>query len=221
MSEAVVLVHGLWMNGVEMGLMGRRLTQRGYRVHRFSYPTVRRRPATNADALAAFLRRVDAPVVHLVAHSLGGLVVLHLFDRHEDLPPGRVVLLGSPVSGSVAARLLRRARPGAWAMGRAWHGGLDGRVPPWRGGRELGTIAGSLPLGSGLIVGTPIAGPNDGTIAVAETRLRGAEDRCVLPVSHTGLVVAPRVSRQVAGFLENGRFTREAGLVAPEHERAE
>jgi hypothetical protein len=76
----------------------------------------------------------------------------------------------------------------------------------WSGARELGVIAGSLPLGFGRLVG-PLAGPNDGTVRVEETRLPGAVEHLTLRVSHSALVYSPAVARQIAAFLRDGRFT--------------
>ena len=53
-------------------------------------------------ALAAKLRSFGG-MVHVIAHSLGGVITLETFAAASDLPPGRIVLLGSPVQGSQAA----------------------------------------------------------------------------------------------------------------------
>jgi hypothetical protein len=66
-------------------------------------------------------------------------------------------------------------------------------------------IAGSRPIGLGWIAGG-IGGPGDGTVAVAETRVTGLADHCVLPVSHSGLVLSRAVVRNTVQFLETGRF---------------
>ena len=51
-------------------------------------------------------------------------------------------------------------------------------------------------------------GPNDGTVLVDETHLPGAADQLRLRTSHSGLLFSAEVARQVAAFLETGRFTR-------------
>ena len=77
----------------------------------------------------------------------------------------------------------------------------------WEGGRDLAIIAGGLPIGIGRLVHR-FDGANDGTILVAETRLEGASDHLVLPVSHTGLLWSREVVRQGASFLREGHFLR-------------
>ena len=48
---------------------------------------------------------------------------------------------------------------------------------------------------------------SDGTVAVSETRLPGATDHLVLPVSHLGHAGLPRVARETGLFLQEGRFS--------------
>jgi hypothetical protein len=61
-----------------------------------------------------------------------------------------------------------------------------------------------VPFGLGRLCG-PFPEPNDGTVAVAETRIDGA-DHVVLPVSHFAFLWSKRVAKQTAHFLLYGRF---------------
>jgi pimeloyl-ACP methyl ester carboxylesterase len=203
--EHVVLVHGLYMTGVEMALLGRRLNAAGYSTHRFRYPSLAGVPAANAARLRAFVADFNGDAVHFVAHSLGGLVVRHLIDRAPDLPPGRVVTLGTPHAGSQTARWLNRSPLTRALLGAAMDRGLNGGVPPWSGTRPLGSIAGSFPLGVGVIA-PDLARPNDGTVAVHETEFAGMTDHCVLPVSHFGMLFSASVAAACVRFLRTGRF---------------
>lgn len=207
----VVLVHGIWMTGLEMRLLGRRLGECGFVPHYFHYPSLRVSPRFNARALASFISLLGTARVHLVAHSLGGVVALHLFDQFPQLSPGRVVLMGSPVRGSGVARVLAGSRMLHPLLGVSLDEGLDGRLPPWRGERELGTIAGTRGIGVGTLIGG-LSGDNDGTVAVAETRLDGAVDTLELPVSHMEMLFSREVADAVCRFLQTGRF--RAGAVA-------
>lgn len=204
-SEAVVLVHGIWMPELVMALLGRRLERCGFRSVLFGYPSRGASPAENAARLDAFIRGLEVERAHLLAHSLGGLLVLHLLDRFPRQPPGRVLLLGSPVLGSGVAKLLASRRGLAWLLGNSGEQGLLGDAPGWRGERDLGVIAGTRGFGIGSLVGG-IAEPNDGTVAVAETRVADAVDCLWLPVSHSGLVLSRQVADACCRFLREGRF---------------
>lgn len=201
--EVVVLVHGLYMHGLWMGLLGRRLRQAGYRTVAFSYPSLRRVPVENARALKELVEALEEPVVHFLAHSLGGLVVRHLFARSPQ-PPGRVVTLASPHQGSFAACYLCERGCG-WILGRSIEQGLLGDLPPWPVGRELGSLAGTLNLGWGRLM-PEMPGLADGIVAVAETYLPGMTDQLCLPVNHVGMLIAPSVATQACAFFATGRF---------------
>ena len=204
-GETVVLIHGLWMPAMVMGLLARRLRRAGWITAVFPYSSRHATTRQNAARLAAFLETVNAPVVHFVAHSLGGLVLIQLLQDDPGQRPGRVVLLGTPYRGSHVARWLSRHGWGRWLCGLSLRGALLGDGPRWPGGRDLGVIAGTTPFGAGLMIpGLPR--PHDGTVALAETEVPGQTDRLTLPVSHTALLFSEAVARQVAAFLGEGRF---------------
>lgn len=209
MKEAVVLVHGIWLNGAEMWRLKQRLKQAGYDCYQFKYPSLKKSPEENAESLNDFVKSINSRVVHFVCHSLGGLVLLHLFDKHIVERPGRIVLLGSPVNGSEVARRLYSTRLTRWSLGHSVEHGLLGDRPVWMKWRDLGTIAGTIPLGMGLIVGGPEL-PHDGTVSVEETYLGGATDSLTLPASHLGLLYSEEVAIQIVTFLRAGKFGDEA-----------
>lgn len=205
-GESVVLAHGLWLVGWTLKPLGRQLERAGYAVRSESYDSVFRSPEANAEAVARAAREAGTDTVHLVGHSLGGLVALTAIAQHPDLPPGRVVLLGTPLSGSAAARAFAGLPGGDWLLGASREllsRGLSDSLPQ----REIGMIAGRLPLGMGGVM-TRLDGPNDGTIAVSETRHPDLADHVVLPVSHLSMLLSTKVNEQVIHFLANGRFLR-------------
>jgi len=208
----IVYVHGLWQSGGEAILLRRRLAQ-DLDAHAvaFSYPSVAVNASANARALAEHLATLGADTLHLVGHSLGGLVILKALDgdavaRRASLPPGRIVLLGTPLRGSRTAQNLAR-----WPFGRKIMGAtvgeelLETRERRWSGARELGVIAGELGFGLGRLVGR-LGGPSDGTVLIEETKLDGETDRVQLRVSHTGMLFSAAVARAAGVFLRTGRF---------------
>jgi len=213
MSTVIVYVHGLWQRGAESVWLRRRLSQDlGAEARVFSYPSVAADATSNARALAKFLTAIRADTLHLVGHSLGGLVILKLFEEDAEararLPPGRIVLLGSPLQGSRTAQNLARLPFGKKIMGSSVAEELlAARERRWNRSRELGVIAGDLGVGLGRLVGT-LGGPSDGTILVEETELDGTADRVVLRVSHTGMLFSAAVARAAGAFLSTGRFSR-------------
>lgn len=204
--ETVVVVHGLWMPGADTLLLKRRIEVAGFAARRFSYRSIAHGLGASAARLAEWLADVPGDAVHFVGHSLGGVLVLEMLARHGFARAGRVVCLGSPLAGSRAAEALLRWPGGGHVVGRCMQDLLtSGGVRGLSGGCEVGVIAGDLPIGLGRVLCT-FAGPNDGTVAVDETRIAGAADHIVLPVSHFAMLWSGAVSRQIVRFLRTGRF---------------
>lgn len=201
----VILVHGLWFGAWSLSWLARRLHKVGFLPRRFRYPSTRATFEEQGRALRRFIGdTADAPL-HFVAHSLGGLVTLSMLGDADDLPPGRVVLLGSPLLGSAAARKAA-ALPGGGRLLGAARSGLEGGLTRPETRRDIGMIAGSRSFGLGMLLGG-IGGPGDGTVAIAETRLAGLREHRVLPVTHTGMLFSREVAQEVASFLRVGSFT--------------
>ena len=211
--EHVMTIHGLWMTGVETAFMRRRLRdQYGYCTSTFHYRTVRATLSENAarlrDCIVERFPDLGVPL-HLVGHSLGGLVIFRMLRDWPDAPPGRIVCLGSPLNGSAAA--LRIATlPGVGSLlGKSIREGVVDRAPaewlPPLDDREVGAIAGTMGFGLGRMV-TELPQPNDGTVTVEETRWSGLQDHMTVAASHTGLILSREVADQVAAFLASGHF---------------
>ncbi|NNE38674.1 MAG: alpha/beta hydrolase [Gammaproteobacteria bacterium] len=204
-NETVVLVHGLWMNGMDMSLMARRISRQGYQAIHFRYNSLTRSPRENAMLLHDQVKQIETPVIHFICHSLGGLVVRHLFFLYPGQHPGRVVTLGTPHKPSYSAYRISRLPFGKILLGKSIADGLLGNVPKWKGSHDLGSIAGNLRLGLGMFIpGVPR--PNDGTVTVEETCCDKMKDHVVLKVSHFGMLLSPTVSDLSLGFIQNGKF---------------
>ena len=193
------------MVGLEFAPLRYRVRRAGFETRRFHYSSLRHGVDENARGLGAYLQALPAERLHLVAHSLGGLVTLRMFQQGVKLAPGRVVFLGSPVRGSRAAAYL--AENGLrWALGKAGPGGLAERYEPrWTEPRELGVVAGTHefainPMNFGL------ASPHDGMVSVTETVVDGAKDSVTIHANHTGMLFTRELAEQVVTFLEGGRF---------------
>lgn len=208
-GEPIVLVHGIWMHGIVMRVMAQYLRRQGFQTHELSYDFLQRSPAENADRLAERIEALNASRVHIVAHSLGGIVTLHLLDRHPELAIGKVVLLGSPARGSGVARQLYAnplLRP---LLGRSVESGLLGGAPAWRGDRPLGVINGSGKLGlSQLLYGS--GEDSDGVVAASETLHDAATDSAVVPRSHSTMLFSRTCAELVGRFVRSGSFAAPA-----------
>ncbi len=204
--ETLVYVHGLWSNPADSVLLRRRLS----RAFEFDVRTFRYASASSmaviVDRLDRFVAELRPRVLHLVGHSLGGLVIYRYLERYPEQPPGRVVFIGTPAVRCGAAMGIGRLAWGASILGKCVAEELlIERERRWTHARELGIIAGTRPLGLGHLVAR-YHGQNDGTIAVVETRLPGATEHLAVHASHMGMLLSARVARQAGTFLRAGHF---------------
>jgi triacylglycerol lipase len=123
----ILLVHGMIDNGAIFTVLRRRLRRRGFQ----AFSTVNYAPTTNdiREAARAFAEEVETVValsgyerVHVIAHSLGGLIARYYVQRlGGDERVHTLVTLGTPHAGSLHAYLLpvqlcRQLRPGSELM---------------------------------------------------------------------------------------------------------
>jgi pimeloyl-ACP methyl ester carboxylesterase len=200
MTSEVILVPGLWVPAAVMTLLAARLARSGYVTRTFGYHG--RAPLeANIERLARF---IDGRAVHLVGHSLGGVLIYDMLARHAEIASGSVVLLGAPVRGCYAGRRFGARPLGRWLLG-ACAGRWESREARWQRPERLGVVAGTLPLGLGRALGA-LPGANDGVVCVDETTIEGMSDRALVPVGHSLLTVSGRVGALVQHFLRMGRF---------------
>lgn len=219
-ANRVILIHGLHQTAWVMRPMAKRLQAQGFRTHQYAYRSMRDDIQTNSRRLNDWLTQYHDPEqpFDLVGHSLGGLIIRDFVYRYPKWMIGRCVTLGTPHTGSTCAEYIKRLSP--VMMGRAYKGALDGGVPALPAHIMLGVIAGDKPYGVGQLFleyhnrklrrhGQPLPlgeRAHDGTVYVSETKIEGACDHLVLPVTHTGMLVNPEVARQTLHFLQHGEF---------------
>jgi pimeloyl-ACP methyl ester carboxylesterase len=208
MAERVVLVHGLWLNGISMAPLGWRLAREGYAVSRFGYWAVSHGLDANAQRLLAYCRRFEGATLSFVGHSLGGVLILAAMAR--GLKVHRAVLMGTPYRGSISATGLARVAIGKRMVGRTLADWLRSDKPVVSGSAQVGVLAGDRSIGLGKLI-SPLPAPNDGVVCVDETQVPGATDSIVLPVFHTAMPFSPMAARAAIDFLRTGAFRRTGG----------
>lgn len=206
-DEITVLVHGLWMQGVFMKVMGRMLEAHGFRTHSVSYDFLNNSPEDNARTLFDRIGELGARRVNLVGHSLGGIVILHFLHQFPDTPIGKVVLIGSPVRGSYVAKRIHRNRVLRPFLGRSTEKGLLGGAPRFAGHVPLGIITGSGQLAMSALL-YPSGDKSDGVVRETETIIENATDRISVKKSHSSMIFSRHCAELVANFLTFGRFRR-------------
>ncbi|MEO6081590.1 MAG: alpha/beta fold hydrolase [Umezawaea sp.] len=123
----IVLVHGIGDNRSAFAVLSGALRRRGFGVvHAVNYSVltaltgdVRRSAALLGEHIERICEQTGSDQVHVVGHSLGGLIARYYVQRlHGDARVRTLVTLGTPHGGTLAAYLLptpltRQLRPGS------------------------------------------------------------------------------------------------------------
>ena len=214
-QACVVLLHGLGRTGLSMKAVEWKLTEAGYTVANISYPSLFypiQELATIAleEGLTA-CHEQGLSRIHSVTHSLGGILLRQYLATRKIEGLERVVMLGPPNQGSQLADyvdsqgVLRFLEPTAVAQLGTGASSVPRQLGPVE--FQLGVIAGTVNRRPSIL-GIPEE-PSDGTVTVAETRVRGMADFLELPTSHTFMMWNPDVLAQILYFLEHGNFATQ------------
>lgn len=209
-AQWVVLLHGMARTARSMAPLARDLQRAGYRVRNVGYPTRRHDVEGLVDHYVqpALLACGTSQPVHVVTHSLGGILIRH-YLQHSSLPPGsRIVMLAPPNQGSEVADHVRHWPPYRWLMGPVGQQlgtGPDSIVHRLRPiGADVGVIAARRSLQPWFSRLLP--GEDDGAVSVASTRLPEMRDFIITDSTHSLMMFSAAVRRQVLRFLESGHF---------------
>ena len=198
--ECVSLVHGFLANPLMMTVLGHRLDRRGYLAKPWGYRNMRRSILEHAEAFSHELARLDADravgKIHLVTHSMGGIVARAALDRFRPQKLGRFVMLAPPNRGSFVAT--------------ATVGVLGGLFKPVT---ELTTapdsLVNSLGMPADIDVGV-IAASRDALVSADSTRPDVPHAHVTIPCLHSSLLFRRDAADLVAAFLATGEFPHAA-----------
>ncbi|MGI4939151.1 MAG: esterase/lipase family protein [Janthinobacterium lividum] len=210
--DRVLLLHGIARTSASLTKLARSLDSAGFATLNLDYPSRKQSLA----ALTEHVHREAAPFLaqpagqmHIVTHSMGGLLARAYIARHRPPNLGKVVMLGPPNAGSELADLLARRlfyRSYFGPAGQQLGTGPEGKLSRLFGVVDypVGVIAGDRaldPLGWLLL-----PRPNDGRVSVARTRVDGMTGHVTVHATHTLVVRNAGVIRHTIQFLRHGRF---------------
>ena len=211
-DEYVILLHGLGRTKYSMNNIAARLKHLGYMVWNEGYPSTKNPIASLVSnyvrPAVEWAEKGGARKIHVVTHSLGGILI-RAYLQENALPAGsRIVMLSPPNKGSEVAEKLKSFFLYRWMMGPA--------------GQELGTSSGSIPkrlkpvsADIGIIAGTRsmepwfsvlIPGQDDGKVSVESTTLKEMNDFLTVQNTHPFIMNDRKVIDQVVIYLMHGRF---------------
>jgi pimeloyl-ACP methyl ester carboxylesterase len=212
-AECVVLLHGLARSSTSLNKMEQALQDEGYSTANINYPSRDFEIAELAsiaveEGLAACRAGEDVEKIHFVTHSLGGILVRQYLSTGSIEELGRVVMLGPPNQGSIAADDLDGIPGFDWLNGPAGRqlGKGEDSVPLALGPAdfELGIIAGNRTIDP--ITSAVLDNPDDGRVSVEDTRLEGMDDFVVVEHSHAFMMRMQTPIELTKTFLKTGSF---------------
>ena len=161
-------------------------------------------------AIQHFADRVDGSI-HFVCHSMGGLLARVYIARHRPERLGRVVMLGTPNSGSEIADRLKNIGiyraffgPAGQQLGTQRDAAIEALFPPVD--YPVGIVAGNRSIYP--LAGRMLPKPHDGRVSIANTKLEGMADHVVVAASHPWLVRNGEAIAQTIAFLRDGTFVK-------------
>lgn len=195
-NEIVVLAHGLCGHPILMRRLGRRLELHGFATRNWGYPSIVGTVERHATRLRSVLSELDTDAnisrIHLVTHSMGGIVGWCALSEGIPGKFGRFVLLTPPGRGSWAATAF------GWAV--RW---INPAV------EEMSTRADSLvnrfkPL-DGVDVGV-IGATMDLVVSAANSHMPGEREHQFYPGLHHQVLFRADVAEATVRFLQSGSF---------------
>ncbi|WP_226992298.1 esterase/lipase family protein [Desulfatibacillum aliphaticivorans] len=210
-KETVVLLHGLARTEKSMNPLDKSLSCQGFKVVNMGYPSRKFPIEELAEQVKEKLNTMgvwDAPKVHFVTHSMGGIVVRAMFAGSHPKNLGRVVMLCPPNKGSEVVDHLKDNPLFISLNGQAGRQlGTEPESAPNRLGPvdyEVGVLAGTLSVNP--LFSQWLEGEDDGKVSVARAKVDGMSDFMTLPYNHTFFMNKAKVKARVTSFLRTGRF---------------
>ncbi|MEX2176112.1 MAG: alpha/beta fold hydrolase [Pirellulaceae bacterium] len=196
--DAVVLIHGLAASRIIMAPLARALAAGLGKISNWGYSSLWSPIEQHGRSLAALLRDLDSAAdtgrIHLVTHSMGGIIARLALAEYCPQRLGRFVMVAPPNRGShIASRLA------------PWVGRFFPPILQLADGAD--SFVCKLPLPKVPELGV-IAASTDYLVCEASTRLGCETDHITLPGLHSSLLFKQETADQVQHFLEHGRFKR-------------
>ena len=199
-KRAIVCIHGIWVRPAIFWYIRKALRPIDAAVNLFGYASIRQTLEQSAQSLRSYLDQLDAQRIDVIAHSLGGLLLLHYLSLSHDARVTKVVLMGTPLQGSAIARASAQFALFKPLLGKNREH-LQRGISQWSAPVNTIMIAGTRSVGVGRIFPKALVGPNDGTVTVAETRHSKLLAHHQVRASHSSMLYSPEAVRIIREFL--------------------
>jgi triacylglycerol lipase len=210
-AQHIFLIHGLGRRPRSLAPVARLLKREGFEVSNWGYPSLRQALEEVAqDFRTAYLRQAQTvDQIHVVTHSLGGIVLRCALAQGELPKLGRIVMLAPPNQGSSLARVLSRNRLIGMLLGPA--------APVLSDPTKLAALCCEPCVPTCVIAGSRardmrnpvslisrflLSKASDGTVTIDETRLANMARFQVIDACHTWIMNHPQAQQELLAFLK-------------------
>lgn len=193
----IVFIHGIAAPRFVFLYLKWYLSRRGFRTKIHGYRSVFKTIPHHADAFVERLKKFENDTnirqIHIVAHSMGGIVTRQALLNFQPRKLGRVLMLATPNKGSAAARFLSK---GIFSFSKTL-----GQISD-----EDGSFVRELGFPEGIDVGAIHANVDR---VVSRESSRPTDDAPFLEIAsgHNDLLARPATAKAVDMFLRTGSFT--------------
>lgn len=213
-KECVVLVHGLWRSGFAMRSIASNLEDNGYQTVSVDYPSTQSKipELVQGYLLTSYeeCKQTGAKKIHLVSHSMGGILIRQFLQNHS-LPKGsKVVMLSPPNQGSELSEKFGSSWWYQWVVGPAGvslsntQQGIISKLDAID--EPVGIIAAYRDWS--VWPNSWLPQPNDGTVSVESMKLAEMDDFILVNSGHAMMRFSDLVQSQIRQFLAVGEFAR-------------
>lgn len=207
-KQTIVLLHGLYMNGLSMKILESKFKKEGFKVINFEYNTVMFNKDETLKDLHNKIEQIDSDV-YLVGHSMGGLISRMYKTEFNSKNVKKIVTLGTPHGGSHIAKFISDTKLKLF-LGNAGDSGIIKKLPEWEKQCDMGCIIGVTSFGLHLIFSRyhGKTSENDGTVFVEEASVINPTDKIIIKVSHMGMLYSNVVFKETLSFIRSSKFSK-------------
>jgi alpha-beta hydrolase superfamily lysophospholipase len=193
-KDTIILIHGYAAHPILMHRLKKILSKQNFHVINFKYQSTRKTIEYHAESLKNEIKRIDkSSTIHIIAHSMGGILVRQLLVTHKNLKFGRIIMIAPPNKGSKSASM------------------LSSTVFKWsktlRQISKENSYIKNLPEPEYFDIGI-IASKFDRVVRIEDTILRTQSDHITLPYHHGELPWRTETAEQCIHFIKKGHFKR-------------
>lgn len=213
-DEVVILIHGMGRSKFSMIMLDRYLQRQGYETVSFFYSSTKYSIDELSAQFAEFLtkksRETPGTKIHIVSHSLGGILTREALvkisedeehrtsneknNKNRQINIGRIIMLAPPNKGSKAANFFSKIWP------------IPNILKPITELRNAeDSPINDVPIPEGIDIGV-IAGKYDAKVTPEESHMDTENDHIIVNSAHTFIMNNRNVKIAIKNFLETGHF---------------